>query len=78
MTDTTPALRHTVGYQGLGGGTYEVTVDGQPTLGVVVPVGTGWVAVSSHGTVLGTRPSRTTAALEVVKDWETQSRCRRL
>ena len=78
MTESTRAVGPTIGYQGLGGDAYEITVDGQATLGAVVPVGTGWVAVSGHGTVLGTRATKTSAAAEVVKEWETRSRYRRV
>ncbi len=77
MTESTPVLGRTIGYQGLGGDAYEITVDGQATLGAVVPVA-GWVAVSGHGAVLGTRATKTSAAVEVVKEWETHSRYRRL
>ena len=77
MTESTPAFGHAVGYQSLGGDAYEIIVDGQATRGAVVPVGTGWVAVSGHGTVLGTRATKTSAAAEVVKEWETHSRYRR-
>ena len=79
MTSTTPAFGRTVGYQDLGGDAYEIIVDGQATLGAVLPVGeAGWVAISGHGAVLGNHPSKTTAAVAVAKEWETHSSYRRL
>ena len=77
MTESTPAFGSTIGYQSLGGDAYEIIVDGQATLGAVVPVGTGWMAVSGHGTVLGTHATKTSAAAELVKEWETHSYRRR-